>query len=73
VMYSIASRAYYITTRPLYNVLQPMHPLTRYQWVQLPTYVSPPGSQNFGLQRQTTVNAAKMPVRAKIRATQRVL
>ena len=72
-MYSIASRAYYITTRPLYNVLQPMHPLTRYQWVQLPTYVPPPGGVDVGFQRQGTVNAAKMPVRAKIRATQRVL
>jgi hypothetical protein len=63
-MYSIGIRSLGIETRPLFNLLQPMHPCSRYTWVQKPSYS---GSQS----PQGTVNSAKMPVRTKNQATKR--
>ena len=39
--YSIPVRASGLATRPLINIQQPMHSLTRFQWVQQPRYIDP--------------------------------
>jgi hypothetical protein len=40
-MATIPIRGQGITTRPLYMILQPTHPCSRYLWINKPTYVPP--------------------------------
>ena len=69
--YSISVRATGIITRPLSILSFPSHPLSRFQWVNLPPYVSPdwypgkPGTAN------AMANQGKTLAGRNIRAPQR--
>lgn len=61
--YSMSIRASMIITRPLKNITQPMHSLTRFQWVDKPTYVSPSSLQPSGtLESRGKTSGKRQPI-----------
>jgi hypothetical protein len=65
--YSIPVRAAGIATRPLSNITQPMHPLTRFQWVNQSPYTDPSRASVS----KTLVNQGKRQVGRQTQATKR--
>ena len=75
-MYSMRTRAAAITTRPLNNIMQPMHSLSRFQWVGQPPYISPswyPGGPANLQGPGTTTKGGKGRQSSRYRAPQRGL
>jgi hypothetical protein len=69
--YSIAIRGSMITARPLTNVLQPMHPTSRFLWVGQRPYVPPTWYPNQPGTANAMANRAKTLAGRNIRDPQR--